>query len=854
MFDTSTLAHSCPRQRSVLRWCAALCCAMWVAVQHKLLCCAIRCAVQCAVQVMLAPSEGGLILCSASGSTRAPFPWTAAHAAFSGVTGSALAVATKPRRGEAACLHILDAAVQAFDSPQEAVSLTVKLESLVAMSPEAPAAGEGACRPLDVGWVSDAAAAVIVKRERPGGHATQHVCVCGAGGHAAEVALGDDEPCRLAAEIDGCVVLGEVTWTLVRDVPMAVQRALSPGQTEPAGMLVAASECFGDRDARCEGLLETIRGAPADARQVVGSLPEAIQDCVLTAGWLHSVPRQRELLAAALYGRAHAPHAADASLIPLCALHARVLNSLRKPSTAGRGTTRKQLEWLVLHNRLQYIADALCSAELFPLAFDLASDAQLPIATGPVLLRWAQAVIDTLGTDRQACLAWLRRQLDRAPGVSWAAVAEYARERNYITLVEDLLALDPRDRHVVPQLMQLHPFSALALSKALHTCASTLALLVLLDSFGDGTDAAQSRQFYEYVRDPEGAPPRGVLPGQAADLWQSFVLSLVMPLPNVSLGGLKERVFAQHYLHAPPMHRALLTLSEVVVSTAGPAKEGEEVGANKGRTRFPREWDDQQRLLQVEVETLQHPSAATKAAAADGVRRGVSALAGGSRTTPWWQAGALKQYTELRKVQQRLEGQAKLQLVGLSVIDTARKLKEKQQDALYHEFADAMLPDRGKSAAAVRCSRMRFAIECDVLAKSRKFKALLDKAEADKAKSPLGDEKIGILVTTALRHGIQHDQEFERPLSAHRGALGLRERLGTVMNGMADQDGRERLKEKLRSACGHRAGSSGPSLEHDASTSSPALSSVGDAILQQAGAVGALIGQRAGQVRDQILR
>ena len=96
---------------------------------------------------------------------------------------------------------------------------------------------------------------------------------------------------------------------------------------------------------------------------------------------------------------------------------------------AGRGTTRKQLEWLILHSRLQYVADVLCSSELFPLAFDLASDPQLPIATGPVLLRWAQAVIDLLGTDRQACLAWLRKQLDHAPGVSWAAVAEYARVR-----------------------------------------------------------------------------------------------------------------------------------------------------------------------------------------------------------------------------------------------------------------------------------------------------------------------------------------------------------------------------------------------------------------------------------------
>lgn len=124
----------------------------------------------------------------------------------------------------------------------------------------------------------------------------------------------------------------------------------------------------------------------------------------------------------------------------------------------------------------------------------------------------------------------------------------------------------------------------------------------------------------------------------------------------------------------------------------------------------------------------------------------------------------------------------------------------------------------------------------------------------DKSRGPLGDEKIGILVTTSLRNGIQHDQEFERPLSAHRGALALRERLGTVMNGMADQEARERLKDKLRSACGQRGGSSRPSLDHDASSSSQALSSVGEAIMQQAGSVGALIGQRAGQVRDHMLR
>lgn len=97
---------------------------------------------------------------------------------------------------------------------------------------------------------------------------------------------------------------------------------------------------------------------------------------------------------------------------------------------AGRGTTRKQLEWLIIHNRLQYIADVLCSCENFVLAFDLASDPDLPLAGPPVLLRWAQAVIDLLGTDSAACLAWLRKRLDAATGVDWATVAGYALVRS----------------------------------------------------------------------------------------------------------------------------------------------------------------------------------------------------------------------------------------------------------------------------------------------------------------------------------------------------------------------------------------------------------------------------------------
>jgi hypothetical protein len=72
-----------------------------------------------------------------------------------------------------------------------------------------------------------------------------------------------------------------------------------------------------------------------------------------------------------------------------------------------------------------------------------------------------------------------------------------------------------------------------------------------------------------------------------------------------------------------------------------------------------------------------------------------------------------------------------LQLVGLSVLDTARKLKMHcRNDALYESFVKDFLPvPHGRNAQAQRCSRTRFAIECNVLAAKQQFEQLLSKAE-----------------------------------------------------------------------------------------------------------------------------
>lgn len=63
-----------------------------------------------------------------------------------------------------------------------------------------------------------------------------------------------------------------------------------------------------------------------------GALPSAVADVVFAAGWMPKLTAKKELLRAAIYGRTHAPQDIDTALIPLCVMHSRVMNSLRKGS------------------------------------------------------------------------------------------------------------------------------------------------------------------------------------------------------------------------------------------------------------------------------------------------------------------------------------------------------------------------------------------------------------------------------------------------------------------------------------------------------------------------------------------
>ena len=126
-------------------------------------------------------------------------------------------------------------------------------------------------------------------------------------------------------------------------------QAFEEEPSSPAGLLVSASKHYQDRDPRCESILDSIRQMPGDSTPAAssssplnkaskgsGALATAVYDVVFASGWMHKITSQKELLRAAIYGRTHAPQDIDAALVPLCVLHARVLNTLHKGSGVWR--------------------------------------------------------------------------------------------------------------------------------------------------------------------------------------------------------------------------------------------------------------------------------------------------------------------------------------------------------------------------------------------------------------------------------------------------------------------------------------------------------------------------------------
>jgi hypothetical protein len=106
-------------------------------------------------------------------------------------------------------------------------SASVRLQDLQQVS--SLPGGATKCTAIDACWLAESAVLMAMAQRSSDGASARALYAVTAAGHAAEIVLDDDEVCQLAPEIDGAVVLGERSWSLLRDVPACVRRVRTIG-------------------------------------------------------------------------------------------------------------------------------------------------------------------------------------------------------------------------------------------------------------------------------------------------------------------------------------------------------------------------------------------------------------------------------------------------------------------------------------------------------------------------------------------------------------------------------------------------------------------------------------------------
>eukprot|EP00879_Flechtneria_rotunda_P017255 GHRR01018076.1.p1 GENE.GHRR01018076.1~~GHRR01018076.1.p1 ORF type:complete len:487 (+),score=167.02 GHRR01018076.1:290-1750(+) len=143
-------------------------------------------------------------------------------------------------------------------------------------------------------------------------------------------------PVVMVSEVDGLRLINGATTSLLRRVSDTLIQVYRPGSTSPAAQLLDSRDLFDAGSARGDKLL----------RQIAGQLNEAVEGCAAAAGLELSIPRQRALLRAAVFGRAFA-RSVPPKLLRNVAIRLRVLNAVRDPQV-GMPLTMPQLEALTL--------------------------------------------------------------------------------------------------------------------------------------------------------------------------------------------------------------------------------------------------------------------------------------------------------------------------------------------------------------------------------------------------------------------------------------------------------------------------------------------------------------------------
>lgn len=234
------------------------------------------------------------------------------------------------------------------------------------------------------------------------------------------------------------------------------------GSTSPASVLLDALDLFGQKSSKADENLQLIRG----------QLGEAVDTCIRAAGQEYDIPRQKELLKAASFGKSIVDLYNSDDFVDMCDT-LRVLNAVRfyqigMPISYDQYvqiTPEKLISRLV--NRHQYM-----------LALRLAEHLLVP--TDRIYAHWAlQKVKTSADDDHTICMTVVHRFEGRRGG-SFEELASTAFDEGRDGLATELLNHEPRAGKQVPLLLKMQQH-ALALDKAIESGDTSLILYVLLE-------------------------------------------------------------------------------------------------------------------------------------------------------------------------------------------------------------------------------------------------------------------------------------------------------------------------------------------------------------------------------------
>lgn len=317
-------------------------------------------------------------------------------------------------------------------------------------------------------------------------------------------------------ELDSCRLVSTTTHELLRRVPDCLVQVYRPGSTAPAAQLWDARQLFDERNVRADKMLRDLRP----------HLGDAVATCLQAAGLELSVPRQRALMRAAVFGRVFCSELSP-GLVHEAASALRVLNALRDPAV-GVPLTRPQLDALTV----PVVIARLVSARHYLLALRIAQF--VGEGQAAVLLHWAAARISAAAHVPDAQLKdAITAKLAACPNIRFAPLAAHAQAVGRRSLAVRLLEEETSAAQQVPLLLSLSvsaPGSgdvggggagddedtlSRALKRAIESGDTDLVYLVLFHAYRNrplpqfwaivGTRTAARNLFYKFTktREPE---------------------------------------------------------------------------------------------------------------------------------------------------------------------------------------------------------------------------------------------------------------------------------------------------------------------------------------------------------------